>query len=60
MPGLFAAWSRGGGRFVNGVAAAGAAGVYGECLLCHGIVGTADLLLGAEALEPILQAHIVR
>jgi len=45
-------------EYVNGVAAAGASGVYGDCALCAGIVGSADLLLGAEKLEPILRAHI--
>jgi len=45
-------------EYVNGVAAAGASGMYGDCLLCAGIVSTADLLLGADKLEPILLAHI--
>jgi hypothetical protein len=45
-------------EFVNGIAAAGVSGIYGNCTLCAGIVSTADCLLGAVVLEPILQAHI--
>ena len=45
-------------EFVNGIAAAGLSGIYGNCALCSGIVSTADCLLGAAVLEPILQAHI--
>ena len=45
-------------EFVNGIAAAGASGVFGDCELCAGIVSTADLLLPAAQLEPILQAHL--
>jgi hypothetical protein len=45
-------------EFVNGISAAGVSGIYGNCALCAGIVSTADCLLGAAALEPILQAHI--
>ena len=45
-------------EFVNGVAAQSASGQYGETRVAAGIVGFADLALGA-AVEPVLQAHIV-
>ncbi len=35
-------------EFVNGIAAMSASGVYGKTLVCAGIVGTAELLLGAD------------
>ncbi len=44
-------------EFVNGVAAMAASGLYGETLACAGIVGHADLRLGAAVAE-VLQAHI--
>jgi predicted TIM-barrel fold metal-dependent hydrolase len=44
-------------EFVNGVAAMGASGIYGACRPCAGIVGHADLRLGA-AVEPVLHAHL--
>ena len=44
-------------EFVNGVAAIGASGLYGEQRLCAGIVGHANLTLG-KAVKPILEAHI--
>ncbi|MGH7010767.1 MAG: amidohydrolase family protein [Caulobacteraceae bacterium] len=40
-------------EFVNGVAAMGASGVYGEARPCAGIVGHADLDRGAAAQEPL-------
>ena len=42
---------------VNGVAAMSASGRYGEMRACAGIVGFADLSLGAAA-EPVLEAHL--
>jgi predicted TIM-barrel fold metal-dependent hydrolase len=42
---------------VNGVAAMSASGRYGEMRACAGIVGFADLTLGA-GVEPVLQAHL--
>lgn len=36
-------------EYVNGVAAQSASGLYGDQRLCAGIVGHADLMLGAEA-----------
>eukprot|EP01043_Picozoa_sp_COSAG02_P027783 COSAG02_NODE_1653_length_11488_cov_66.480815_2_plen_60_part_00 len=45
-------------EFVNGIAAAGVSGIYGNCALCAGIVSTADCLLGAAAFEQILEAHM--
>lgn len=36
-------------EFVNGIAAMSASGLYGKTRVCAGIVGTAELLLGAEA-----------
>jgi L-fuconolactonase len=44
-------------EFVNGIAAAAASGTYGPTRVCAGIVGHADLRLGAEV-EKVLQAHI--
>ena len=44
-------------EFVNGIAAQSASGQYGQTRVAAGIVGFADLTLGA-AVEPVLQAHI--
>ena len=44
-------------EFANGVAAMCASGVYGELRACAGIVGYADLTLGA-AVDGVLRAHI--
>jgi L-fuconolactonase len=44
-------------EFANGVAAMSASGTYGEAKVCAGIVGHADLTLGA-AVESVLQAMI--
>ena len=44
-------------EFVNGVAAMSASGIYGDVRACAGIVGHADLKLGA-AVEEVLQAHL--
>ena len=44
-------------EFVNGIAAQSASGQCGETRVAAGIVGFADLTLGA-AVEPVLQAHI--
>lgn len=44
-------------EFVNGVAAMGASGVYGDCQLCAGIVGYADLSAGDKA-AALLEAHM--
>ncbi len=44
-------------EFVNGVAAMGASGLYGDFRPCAGIVSKADLLLG-DAVKPVLEAHI--
>ena len=44
-------------EFVNGVAAMAASGAYGKALVCHGIVGHADLLLGDGA-KAVLEAEI--
>ena len=44
-------------EFVNGTAAMSASGRYGETAACAGIVGFADLTLGAAA-EDVLQAEI--
>lgn len=43
-------------EFVNGVAAMSASGRYGTPRICDGIVGFADLTLGA-AVAPVLEAH---
>ena len=42
-------------EFVNGVAAQGASGLYGEYRPCAGIVGHADLTLG-DAVKPVIEA----
>jgi predicted TIM-barrel fold metal-dependent hydrolase len=44
-------------EFVNGVAAMTASGNYGPIRLCAGIVGHADLRLGADV-ERVLEAHL--
>ena len=44
-------------EFVNGVAAMSASGVYGDVRACAGIVGHADLKLGA-AVREVLEAHV--
>ena len=44
-------------EFVNGAAAMAASGRYGKVRACAGIVGYADLTLGA-AVEPVLAAHV--
>jgi L-fuconolactonase len=44
-------------EFVNGVAAMAASGTYGTARICAGIVGHADLRLGAPVAE-VLEAHI--
>src|SRR5881296_3403450 len=44
-------------EFVNGVAAMTASGRYGDVRACAGIVGHADLRLGA-AVEEVLRAHL--
>ena len=44
-------------EFVNGIAAMSASGIYGEPRVAAGIVGTADLLLGA-AVGAVLDAQI--
>jgi L-fuconolactonase len=44
-------------EFVNGVAAMSASGTYGSTRINAGIVGFADLCLGA-AVKPVLEAHI--
>jgi L-fuconolactonase len=44
-------------EFVNGVAAMSASGNYGKTRICAGIVGTADLGLGA-AVEKVLEAEM--
>ena len=44
-------------EFLNGAAAMSASGGYGECRVCAGMVGHADLRLG-ERVGPILEAHI--
>ena len=35
-------------EFVNGIAAMSASGLYGDCRIAAGIVGTAELMLGAQ------------
>jgi predicted TIM-barrel fold metal-dependent hydrolase len=45
-------------EFVNGVAAMSASGAYGPARACAGIVGHADLMLGAKVGE-VLDAHII-
>jgi L-fuconolactonase len=44
-------------EFVNGIAAMAASGTYGTARICAGIVGHADLRLGAAVAE-VLEAHI--
>jgi predicted TIM-barrel fold metal-dependent hydrolase len=44
-------------EFVNGVAAMSASGVYGDVQACAGIVGHANLTLGA-AVDEVLEAHL--
>jgi L-fuconolactonase len=44
-------------EFVNGIAAMCASGLYGEVRACAGIVGHADLNLGA-AVNEVLEAHL--
>ena len=44
-------------EFVNGVAAMSASNIYGPARICAGIVGFADLLLGAEV-DAVLEAHL--
>ena len=44
-------------EFVNGIAAMSASGGYGPARICAGIVGFADLRLGA-AVDEVLEAHI--
>ena len=44
-------------EFANGVAAMAASGAYGSTLVCAGIVGTADLRVGAEVAQ-VLDAQI--
>lgn len=44
-------------EFVNGVAAMSASGRYGDMRACEGIVGRADLSLGA-AVDEVLAAHV--
>ena len=44
-------------EFVNGIAAMSASGIYGPARVCAGIVGHADLTLGA-AVREVLEAHM--
>lgn len=44
-------------EFANGVAAMAASGLYGETLICDGIVGMVDLTLGARA-RGVLEEHM--
>ncbi len=44
-------------EFANGVAAMAASGTYGGTLICAGIVGTADIRIGAEVAQ-VLDAQI--
>jgi predicted TIM-barrel fold metal-dependent hydrolase len=44
-------------EFVNGIAAMSASGNYGPTRICAGIVGNADLRLGA-AVQEVLEAHL--
>src|SRR6185437_11497856 len=44
-------------EFVNGAAAMSASGIYGPTRHCAGIVGFADLMLGA-GVERVLEAHL--
>src|SRR6266704_6966098 len=45
-------------EFANGVAAMASSGAYGKTKVCAGIVGYADLALGARV-EPVLEAMIM-
>jgi L-fuconolactonase len=45
-------------EFVNGIAAMSASGTYGPSRVCAGIVGYADLRLGARVPE-VLEAHLL-
>src|ERR1700681_1845106 len=45
-------------EYANGVAAMAASGIYGKTKICAGIVGYADLALGARV-EPVLEAMIM-
>jgi predicted TIM-barrel fold metal-dependent hydrolase len=44
-------------EFANGIAAICASGIHGDVRVCAGIVGFADLTLGA-AVRPVLEAHL--
>jgi L-fuconolactonase len=44
-------------EFANGVGAMAASGTYGKTRVCAGVVGYADLMLGARV-EPVLEAMI--
>lgn len=44
-------------EFVNGIAAMGASGIYGDIRVCAGIVGYADFRLGDD-IRPVLERHI--
>jgi len=44
-------------EFVNGIAAMSASNTYGPARLCAGIVGFADLMLGAHV-DEVLEAHL--
>jgi len=44
-------------EFVNGIAAMSASGGFGPARLCAGIVGFANLLMGAEV-DKVLEAHL--
>ncbi len=44
-------------EFVNGIAAASASGLYGDCRVAAGIVGTVDFTTG-EAVRPVLERHV--
>ncbi len=44
-------------EYVNGVAAQSASGLYGSTEICAGIVGFADLMLGARV-RPVLEAEL--
>ena len=44
-------------EYVNGVAAQSASGLYGPTEICAGIVGFADLMLGARV-RPVLEAEL--
>jgi predicted TIM-barrel fold metal-dependent hydrolase len=45
-------------EFVNGVSAMSASNTYGPARVCAGIVGFADLLLGAAEVDAVLEAHL--